>query len=99
MNKSTVDRIERWKAQQAKLNVRIQLAEARLKVAERKKDTQRKILMGAYLLDQALKNNELNQLASSMKAFLTRDSDRELFENWPILLAQVPNKDKDSASE
>jgi large subunit ribosomal protein L7/L12 len=76
--------IEKLKAQQAKLAARIQLMTARAKVSERKQDTRRKILIGAYYLDQAKTNNETEKLFSLMHNYLTRDSDRELFNLTPL---------------
>ncbi len=75
--KSTLDRL---KEQRAKIEARIQAAEARTKQADRKQDTRRKILIGSYYLDQALKENKLDEIKKLMDEYLTRDSDRKLFE-------------------
>ena len=75
--KSTLDKL---KEQRAKLDARIQAAEARRKTSERKKETQRKILVGAYYLDQARKNNRMQDLAKLMDVYLKRESDRLLFD-------------------
>jgi hypothetical protein len=47
--------LDKLKEQRTKLTARIQAAEARSKTSERKKETQRKIVVGAYYLDQARK--------------------------------------------
>ena len=73
------------KAQRDKLNARIQAVEARHKTAERKKDTRRKILVGAYYLEQAEKNNTFDNIQTAMDSFLVRNSDRKLFN-----LSQIP---------
>ena len=53
--------------------------EASEKAKERKRDTQRKILVGAYYLDKAKKENTYQSLVDLMDGFLTRVSDRKLF--------------------
>ena len=60
MTKSSTTRLERLKKQREKLDARIQATEARLKNSERKKDTRRKILIGAYYLDIAIKENNMS---------------------------------------
>lgn len=72
--------LERLKAQREKLEARIQAAEARAKTSERKKDTRRKILVGSYYLDQAMKSNQMDNLKMLLDKFLTRESDRKLFD-------------------
>lgn len=73
-------KLEKLKDQKTKLEARIQLAEAREKVKDRKKDTRRKILIGSYYLDMARKDNTMAELAKIMDGHLTRDNDRILFE-------------------
>ncbi len=76
--------LERLKAQRAKIEARIQVAEARFKTVERKKDTRKKILLGSYYLDQAVKENTMQAVRSLMDHYLKRDSDRALFD-LPLL--------------
>ena len=76
----TLSALERLKAQKAKMTARIQSVEARLKVDERKKDTRRKILIGSFYLEEAIKNNRMDEIKKHMDVFLTRDSDRVLFD-------------------
>lgn len=47
-------------------------------------DTRRKILIGNYYLEQAKKNNTFFHIVKLMDAYLTRDSDRKLFDLAPI---------------
>ncbi len=75
-----VSRLEKLKAQRAKLEARIQAAESRNKQAERKQDTRRKILIGSYYFDKAQKENNLEDIKKLMNVYLTRDSDRKLFD-------------------
>lgn len=76
----TTHRLDKLKAQRATLEARIQLAEARAKTQQRKQDTRRKILVGSYYLDQAQKNHQLDELKNIMDGYLTRNSDRKLFD-------------------
>ena len=78
--KETKSALDKLKQQRAKLDARIEAAEARRKTSERKKETQRKILVGAYYLDQARKNNRMQDLAKLMDVYLKRESDRLLFD-------------------
>ncbi len=79
MSKS-LSQLEKLKAQQAKLQARIQLMESRTKESERKKDTRRKILVGSYYLDHARQNNQMEDVAKRMDGYLKRNSDRKLFD-------------------
>ena len=80
MEKSKKSSLERLKEQRDKINARIQAAEARSKTNERKTDTRRKILVGSYYLDQARENNQLGEVKKLMDKYLTRPSDRKLFD-------------------
>ena len=71
--------LEKLKAQRQKLDARIQKMEAIGKVQSRKQDVRRKILIGAYYLNQAIKEGSVPQLREMMNAFLTRESDKKLF--------------------
>lgn len=86
MNK-TISQLEKLKEQRAKLAARIQAIEARAKTSKQKQETRRKILVGAYYLDEATKNNQLDDINKKMEAYLTRNSDRALFE-LPELIEQ-----------
>ena len=48
--------------------------------SKRKKDTRRKILIGSYYLEKAIKNNEMEKIKTLMADYLTRNSDRNLFD-------------------
>jgi hypothetical protein len=80
MAEQSTSRLERLREKREQINARIQSIEARMKSSERKKDTRRKILVGAYYLDMAAKENKMDALTKIMKNYLTRDSDKELFD-------------------
>ena len=84
MAKLTKHRLERLMEQREKLNARIQSAEARLKSSERKQDVRKKILVGAYYLDEAAKNDNMDEIKSLMDKYLKRDLDRALFGLHPL---------------
>lgn len=79
MQKHVNKRLERLRQQREMIDARIQSVEARLKNSERKKDVRRKILVGSYYLDQATKENRMEELKSIMDQFLIRNTDRTLF--------------------
>ena len=63
---------------------RIRLAQNREKSKERKDNTRRKILIGSYYLEKSNKNNSFDSVVKLMNSYLTRDSDRMLFDLPPI---------------
>lgn len=80
MVKSSKHSLEKLKQQRDKLNARIQQKEARLKASERKTDTRKKILVGSYYLDHAVKENKFDEIIKIMDKYLKRNSDRALFD-------------------
>ena len=78
-NKSETQ-LDKLKSQQMKLAARIQQIEARSKVSEIKQETRLKILVGAYYLDQARKNDKMEEIKNNLRDYLTRNSDRKLFD-------------------
>lgn len=80
MSKLSKQQLEKLKEQRDKLNARIQQKEARLKSSERKIETRKKILIGSYFLDNAIKENKLDEIKSFMDKYLKRNSDRSLFD-------------------
>jgi large subunit ribosomal protein L7/L12 len=80
MSTASKSTLERLKEQRAKIEARIQATENRNKHTQRKQDTRRKILIGSFYLDKAIKENKLEDIKKLMDDYLTRDSDRKLFE-------------------
>ena len=72
--------LEKLKEQQKQLDARIQKLTAAESTRERKHDTRRKILVGSYYLDEVEKNKSHNDLKQKLDSFLTRNSDRALFD-------------------
>lgn len=80
MPETTMDALEKLKAKRDKLNAQILKQEARFKSNQRKIDTRKKVLVGSYYLDKASEENNIDSIKSLMDKYLTRPSDRALFE-------------------
>ena len=77
--KMTKTKIDKLRQQREQLNSRIQKLEAAESQRERKRDTRRKILIGAYYLDKAKEINKADELYRLLDNYLKRNSDRVLF--------------------
>jgi len=80
MTEIAKNKVEKLKEKRDMLNARIQKMEASEKSRERKRETRRKILVGAYYLDKARDENKMTEINKIMDGYLTRESDRVLFE-------------------
>ena len=81
--------LEKLKLKEAQLKARIQNLEAGQKTRERKKDMQRKILFGAYMLQLVKEGDAVAlELQAKLDGYLTRDHDRALFELPPLPKAE-----------
>jgi hypothetical protein len=76
--------LEALKQKQEALKNKITQVEAKAKVVAKKQDLRRKILLGAYFLEQAEKEGSVKELYQKLDGFLTRNSDRVLFD-LPLL--------------
>ncbi len=83
MNKQS-KKLETLKKKQQQLNAQIQALEAAEKTRERKRETRRKILIGAYYLDQARADGTWENLVKRMDGYLNRNSDHVLFDLAPL---------------
>jgi len=72
------------KKKQQQIETRIQTLEAAEKTRERKRETRRKILVGAYYLDQAKEGGKWDDIVKHMDGYLKRNTDRVLFDLKPI---------------
>ena len=75
-----IKKLEQLKQRRQQLNAQIQNMAAAEKAKERKRDTRRKILIGAYFLNQAKQNNTMEALTQQIVGYLTRSIDRVLFD-------------------
>jgi len=74
---SDKDKLQKLIDQRNQLEERIKRQKMKLDSQERQKDTRRKILAGAYLLEKYKDKPE--ELKSLLDKFLSRPADRELF--------------------
>lgn len=65
--------------QREKLNTRIRRKRSRLREAERKRDTRRKILVGAMVMAKWEEGAVPDQWLNALDGYLSRPRDRELF--------------------
>ena len=74
------DRIRQLEEQRARITAEIQRVKARESQEERKRETRRKILAGAMVLDRVARGELAEKLfKADMERFLDRDQDRALF--------------------
>lgn len=80
MDKNVKSKIEKLKKKQEVLKAIIQLIENREKAKERKLDTRKKILVGSYFIEKYMRDKKENELIKIMDQYLTRQSDRKVFD-------------------
>lgn len=81
MPETPEQRLSRLQQKAAQLNARIQTERSRIRDAERKKDTRRKIIAGALALEHASRDPAWKaQLDQLLSQHVTRDEDRALFD-------------------
>ena len=83
MGGAVVSKVESLKLKRDQLNARIKKMEAAEKHRQRKQDTRHKSLIGAYYLNQAIQSASLGTLFKTMQGYLSRDSDKALFQAAP----------------
>lgn len=74
---SDKDKLQKLIDQRNQLEERIKRQKSKLDSQERQRDTRRKILAGAYLLEKY--KDKPDELKSLLDKFLSRPADRELF--------------------
>jgi len=77
MADSDKDKLQKLIDQRNQLEERIKRQKTKLDSQERQRDTRRKILAGAYLLEKY--KDRPDELKSLLDKFLSRPADRELF--------------------
>ena len=79
------EKINKLRDKQKQIAEQIRREEARVRAKERKEETRRKILVGAYILDKATRDEQYHGwLQKSLDGFLTRPDDRALFGLPPL---------------
>ena len=74
------DRLKILRSRKEAIAARMQKLEAAERVVARKRELQKRILVGAYFLEQASKNGTMDELKIAMLGHLKRANDRKLFE-------------------
>ena len=74
------DKLKMLRDRKEVITAKMQKLEASAKVVARKRELQKKILVGACFLEQASKNGTMDELKIAMLGYLKRTSDRKLFE-------------------
>jgi hypothetical protein len=80
-NASIENKLKILKDRKSTITAKMQKLEASAKTVVRKQDLQKKILVGAYYLEQAVKNNGMKELQTIMLEYLQRESDKKLFKD------------------
>ena len=77
-------RVKKLEEAQARINAELARAKGRAAQEKRKRDTHRKILIGAMVLDQVQRGEwPEERLQAAMERFLEKDRDRAVFELPP----------------
>ena len=82
MSTSEQDKLKRLIEKKQHLENRIKLEQNRLAKRERQIDTRKKILAGAYFLEEY--KDKMPELIKKLDKFLVRDLDRQLFDLKPL---------------
>ena len=77
MAKTETEKIEKIEEQMKKLKLRLASEKAKIRNEQKKQDTRRKILVGAYFMEKYQDN--MAELTKMIDPFLTRENDRKLF--------------------
>jgi lipid II:glycine glycyltransferase (peptidoglycan interpeptide bridge formation enzyme) len=78
------EQITRAAQQKAKAEETIRRAQKALRDTERKKDTRRKVILGAALLDAAERNENVARFLASIVIRLERPADRAVFDRFDL---------------
>lgn len=98
MDEARPNRLTKLEQQRQKLQAAIRREKLKLEGTERKKDTRRKILVGATMLTEAEKDPSLKErIQYRLNATLQRDDDRALFGLKPLSSAAAGEEDQAKA--
>ena len=89
------ERLRKLEESEARIRAEIQRVKGRAAQEARKRDTHRKILIGAMVLDQVQRGEwPEERLQAAMDRFLDKDRDRAVFELEPRSAKQEPVTEK-----
>ncbi len=79
------DKLKKLKAKRAAIDARLREEQYKLNQQERARDTRRKVLAGAAVLEKARRDEDFSRLLiEELKSFLGRDDERALFNLPPV---------------
>ena len=81
-NNKKTDALQKLEVRQATAAAIAQKLQKSIGVIKRKRDLQRKILVGTYYLEQATQNGTVQELKNTMLSKLQKERDRILFEDY-----------------
>ena len=91
MAKSVKERAEALRKRKAEIEARLSDLEQREKTAERKRDTRRKVIAGAYALEHCEFDPDFKAtLEGLLNSYLEKPGDRELFDLAPLSAEELP---------
>lgn len=81
INQAKQDKLQKLEARQKATAAMAQKLQKSIEVIKRKRDLQRKILVGTYYLEQAAKAGTMQELQNNMLHYLQKNRDKELFKD------------------
>ena len=102
MTDAANEALARAREQLERAKERVRMLEAKETARERKRDTRRKIILGALLIERMNRQGEEAQRLAAwvrreLPGFLTRDHDREIFNGWNGVSFGAPGEDESPA--
>ena len=82
MAKTTVERLAELEKQAEAIKARMQALKAREKLADRKRDTRRKVILGGLLLAKAAEDEVYARVVERLLKAVERPADRSAFDGW-----------------
>ena len=82
--KTDAQRLAELQARIAAMQAKAEAIEARKREAERRTDTRRKILLGAYLIDAASKDERYGRVIQQLIGRMSREIDKKAFEGFEV---------------
>jgi hypothetical protein len=91
MSKKLNERVAALRKRRAEIDARLSQLEAREKAKERKRDTRRKVIAGAYALEHCEFDPDFKAtLEGLLNSYLEKPGDRELFDLAPLSAEELP---------
>ena len=102
MTDAANEALARAREQLERAKERVRMLEAKETARERKRDTRRKIILGALLIERmGRQGEEAQRLAAwvrrELPGFLTREHDREIFDGWNGVVLAASGEDESPA--